>query len=384
MKSVMAALILLMSLQGYSQEKPLFRIHKLDGPVDFWYGPFSEACAVFDVNNDGIQDITSGAYWYEGPDFIRHPLREVGPPQNGEFINNGGEYPYDVNGDGWTDLISWEWFEDQNIYWYENNHAREGLWKKHLIAESKSTEFVQITDLDGDGDPDLIPSLWDLSKVRWIEMQPDTFVSHIIGSEEVRHGIGTGDINADGRTDIITSKGWYEMPANPRSTHWKWHPEFDLGDHTGFPVLLHDINGDGLEDLIYGNGHGYGLYWMEQQKKDKDRSWQRHAIDTTWSQVHALTLADIDGDGKKELITGKRLRGHKGKDPGSDEPLGIYWYDLDEMGSKCIKHVIAYNATVGTGMKINVTDMDGDGDPDIVVSGKSGLYLLENRTVSGK
>ena len=301
MKTVFTFLIVLTSGLCYSQESPLFMVHKIDGPSDFWYAPFSEACAVFDVNNDGIPDITSGASWYEGPGFTKHPLRDVGPPQNGEFINNGGEYPYDVNGDGWTDLISWEWFEDQDIYWYENNHNQDGLWKKHLLAESTNTEFVQIADLDGDGDPDLIPSLWDPHKVRWIETRPDTFISHIVGNEEVRHGIGTGDINADGRTDIVTSKGWYEMPRNPRSADWNWHPEFDLGDHTSLPVIIHDVNRDGLVDLIYGNGHGYGLYWMEQerQKDGKGRSWQRHVIDTTWSQAHALALADMDGDGRR-------------------------------------------------------------------------------------
>ena len=87
---------------------------------------------------------------------------------------------------------------------------------------------------------------------------------------------------------------------------------------------------------------------------------------------------------EEELIAGKRLRAHKGKDPGSAEPLGIYWYNIDEYTAPCIKNVIAYNAQVGTGMKINVIDLDEDGDLDIVVSGKSGLYFLENTSSPAK
>ena len=129
--------------------EPTFLAQRIDGPVDKWYGPFSEGSAVFDVDNDGILDITAGPNWYKGPDFVKLPLREV--KIEGEFVSNSGDHPWDVNGDGWTDIISNGWFGDQNVYWYENPGNSELLWQKHLIVESKNTEGLLVEDIDGDG-----------------------------------------------------------------------------------------------------------------------------------------------------------------------------------------------------------------------------------------
>jgi len=360
---------------------PAFLAQRIDGPDEKWYGPFSEGCAVFDVNNDGVLDITAGPFWYPGPEFVRHNLREV--KAHGEFISNGGEYPWDVNGDGWIDLISWGWFEDQNIYWYENPGAARTLWRKYKIADSKNTEFVMFEDMDGDGDPDLLPNLWSPHKVVWIEMEQGIFTPHSAGAEEIRHGIGLGDVDGDGRKDILTTRGWYRAPRDAK-TSWQWNPEYDIGERASLPILVHDVNGDGLNDIIYGQAHDYGLFWLEQISKDGERSWVQRTIDDTWSQVHALVLFDINEDGQLDLITGKRLRGHSGKDPGALEPLGLYWYDMSRAPAAFSKHVLAYNAGIGTGMKIHMVDLDQDGDADIVVSGKSGLYWLENMKQFGK
>ena len=152
------------------------------------------------------------------------------------------------------------------------------------------------------------------------------------------------------------------------------------GDHAGVAVCAAgDVDGDGLADLIVGAAHGYGLDLYEQRIDGGTRSWVRRPIDPYNSQYHDLIWADIDGDGACELITGKRVRGHGGLDPGAAEPACLFYYTWDARASKFIRHTISPpGAGVGTGMQICVADLNVDRRPDIAVAGKSGTWLLIN------
>lgn len=369
-----AALLIIVPL--FAQE-PVFLAQRIDGPNP-WYGPFSEGAAVFDVDKDGALDITCGPYWYKGPQFERRPLRDV-ESRGVEFINNLGEVAYDVNGDGWTDLISAGWFSN-GIFWYENTKGEEKLWPPRKIADSEGTEGLVFEDITGDGVPEIIPNHYRPQEVFWIEILPGpAFKRYVVGREGSRHGMGVGDLNGDGCKDILTMDGWYEAPVDPRSGSWAFHADWKNQGAGGIRMLVHDVNQDGLNDVIYGMGHDYGLFWLEQKKHQGNRSFERHTIQTRWSQAHTLVLADLDDDGKLDLVTGKRIRGHGENDPGSLDPIGVFWYEIQPKAPQpFVEHVLAYNSMTGTGMNINVVDLDRDGDKDIVVGGKSGLYLLEN------
>lgn len=365
-----------------SAEEPRFFAQRIDGPGP-WYGPFSEGSAVFDVDRDGVLDITAGPYWYKGPDFKQLPIRNC-PTARIEFIQNLGEYSYDLNQDGWLDLVSASWFED-GIYWYENTKNSGELWPPHKIVGSEGTEAIMVEDIDGDGHADILPNHYRPQEVFWIRVLPGPkFERRVIGSNGSRHGLGLGDLDGDGRKDVITMDGWYQAPANPLKETWRWHPEWSIEGAGGIRMLLFDVNADGLMDVIYGMGHDYGLFWLEQRKKGAKRSWQRHTIDEDWSQAHTLTVADLNQDGRLDLITGKRIRGHGERDPGSMDPIGVYSYEIDTQRARFERHTLAYNAMIGTGMNINVVDIDADQDLDVVMSGKSGLYLLENMKVFKK
>ena len=68
---------------------------------------------------------------------------------------------------------------------------------------------------------------------------------------------------------MLVGQGWYEQPAeNPWTAAWKFHPDWDL--HSSLPMLVRDLNSDGKNDLVFGNGHNFGLFWWEQVSRGGD------------------------------------------------------------------------------------------------------------------
>ncbi|MCA9264852.1 MAG: alpha/beta fold hydrolase, partial [Planctomycetales bacterium] len=146
----------------------------------------------------------------------------------------------------------------------------------------------------------------------------------------------------------------------------------------GIPILVADVDQDGDADLIWGRGHNVGVYWLEQIGGESARSWQSHAIDTSWSCAHSLTLADVDGDGRDDLVTGKRYLGHDGRDPGENDPLAIYWYRFQLSTHTWRRHLISDGGRIGMDLDPKCVDIDGDGDIDVIAPARCGLSLLEN------
>lgn len=352
----------------------------------------NEGIAVADVNKDAIPDLTAGPFWFEGPAFKSHPLRDIALELNDEFMANNGEHAFDLNGDGWLDVIAGSWFGDR-IWWFENP-GPEGLaagrkWKEHVLSTGKTeTEGLLFEDLDGDGVPELVPDSWvDDKPVIVIRITPGRnggeprFTEVKISDGPNGHGMGIGDVNRDGRPDVVVQHGWYEAPEGDRwSKKWTFH-RFEKGlGHTGLPILVVDVNGDGKNDLVYGQGHDFGLFWNEQIPGDgPEYQWKRHLIDDSFSQVHTLAWTDLDGDGNMEILTGKRFRAHGDGDPGAHEPVCLLRFEWDPAAGKFARDVISFNDGISTGMQIRVADLDGDKRPDVAVAGKSGGYVLLNR-----
>ena len=342
----------------------------------------SETCAIADFNNDGRPDIFSGDAWYENPTWKRHEVRHL--EEYGTYLASLTDLPLDVDGDGFVDIVSSGWHGGK-IWWSRNPGKAGGMWEDRVIDQGSPVEFSFLVDLDNDGKArELLPQFGNAKfGTAWYEFAGGAWKGHLVSPQGYGHGIGAGDVNGDGRNDIVTPQGWFEAPADPRSSDWKFHPEFHLGS-TSFIYVL-DINEDGLPDLLTANAHDYGIFWMEQRP---DHTWVKHIIDESWSQAHALTLVDLNGDGRKELLTGKRFMAHDGHDPGEHDPLGIYWYEYrkSDDGKSVVwaRHIIDYGSRAGGGMQIPVADLDGDGDLDFAVGGKSGLFLFENLTRNGK
>ena len=370
----LAAALIAPALAQVSGEVP-FRKHTLDLGRN-------EACAVADVNGDGHADIIAGESWYEGPKWTKHRFRSFNFFRN--YIDNFSDVPIDVNGDGSIDIVSVAW-ASKRIAWFENPGKGAGTWKEHPIDGGANVEFAFLVDIDNDGQArELLPQMAGPSGVTaWYEIQGKgagaKWVKYEVSPRAYGHGIGAGDVNGDGRTDILTPKGWLQAPKDPRKVPWEHHADFDVGS-TGF-LYVHDVDRDGVNDIVTSMAHDYGVFWMKQARStDGSRSWEKNTIDDAWSQAHAMTMADLTGDGRPELITGKRMFAHNGNDPGARESPGLYWYENVMIGEKSewARHLIHYGGRVGTGMQLPVADIDGDGDLDFAVAGKGGVFLFEN------
>lgn len=343
-----------------------------------------ESVAVFDVNNDGHLDIVSGDFWYEGPLFLnRHFIGNVhrsGP--NGEYWSEFATIPLDVNGDGYMDYVSGDWFS--KAIWWRENPGNNGRWKLHIIDSTGNVESMRGWDVDGDGTIEIVPNNPGNS-LKFYKLKKGGKFLKVVVAPVQDHGLGFGDINGDGRGDFVISNGWVEAPEDPLKGKWILHNEFKLGT-ASVPVLVEDINGDGKNDLIVGQGHDYGLAWYEQATDPSGkRSWIKHPIDPFNSQYHTMEWADMDHDGKKELITGKRYRAHNGHDPGSNDPYGLYYFKWN--GQSFTKNTICYGPLgvgKGTGLYFYVADLHNTGRKDIIVAGKDGLYVFYNEGLSIK
>jgi hypothetical protein len=319
----------------------------------------------------------------------------------------------DVDGDGFTDVIRIGYFA-RRIVWMKNPGRGGGGWTEQLIDAIGPTEFALLVDLDNDGRArELLPQFTGAAKapLTWYEYRDGAWTKHSISPQSYGHGIGAGDVNGDKRNDVLTPQGWFEAPADPRASgDWVFHatdwqrraipapaPAPPAPPSTPPPVnvpaastapapamaewgFLHvlDINGDGRADVLTTSAHSYGLCWFEQRA---DGSWAQHVIDHSWSHAHASVLADMNGDGQPDLVTGKRFQSRNVPAPGDSDPLGLYWYEFRRRdgGVSWTRHTIAYGGTAGAGLQIAARDLDADGDMDVVAAGKSGLFLAENQ-----
>jgi hypothetical protein len=385
----------------------------------------AEGCAVADFDRDGHADITAGTTIWYGPDFAR--TTEFTPPADNPSGPSKTPYDpargysdyflafaHDFTGDGWSEILVYG-LPGEPAHVFVNPQGRAGHWQKQVIFDVADGESPGLVDMTGDGRPELLVHSSDLVKppeakgkaggqlgfaaIDWAEpltkarFHPITPRSPENDEKYFRytHGYGAGDVNGDGRTDLLTKDGWFEQPADPAAAIWPFHPgPFAPADaRGGAQMLVTDANGDGRSDVVTSyDAHGCGLGWFEQRP---DGSFTEHRImgaapeendrRVTFSQLHALALADIDGDGLQDVVTGKRRWAHGiTGDVDPNAPPVLYWFRLERDGAGGARYVAEkIDDDSGVGTQVTVADLNADGKPDVIVANKRGVFAFRQK-----
>lgn len=368
---------------------------------DFYY---SWGSAVADFNHDGVMDVVSGPYIYYGPDYMTSReiyLAQASNPST-EFATAATmQFAADFTGDGWPDVIGVMFGGGPGVQLYVNPGNENRRWDQYTVVNNVQSEIAVLRDLDGDGKPELVFS--GEGYVRFAKPDPSNptnpWIVHTVSEKGfgAAHGIGVGDIDGDGRLDIVNPYGWWQQPAGSTAAEtWKYHPaafaQYTRGIMGGSVMAVYDVNGDGRNDIVTSlDAHGFGLAWFEQKRDAKgDISFVEHMVmndfstknagGVTFTELHGSTFADVDGDGLMDFVVGKRYFSHLDTNIDPD-PRGapvLYWYKTVHDpkapgGAKLVPELIDNHS--GVGSDVLAFDLNHDGAMDIVTATRFGTFI---------
>jgi hypothetical protein len=362
-----------------------------------------------DFNHDGVMDIVSGPHIFFGPDFTKSReiyLQLTSNPSNTFSTDAWMQYSADFTGDGWPDVLNASFGgATSGATLYVNPKGELRRWDSYRVTTSQQTEIAVLADVDGDNKPELVYGAGGAMMYAMPDPAKPTqpWVVRTVSDSgyATAHGVGTGDVNGDGRVDILNAFGWWEQPADKNAQGpWTYHPQAfgrPLGRASmgGSVMAVYDVNGDKLNDVVTSlSAHGWGLAWYEQKKDANNNiSFVQHMImddfstekenagGVTFSQPHGSAYADVDGDGITDFIVGKRYWSHQDTQidpyPYGDPVLYVYRTVRDKNapgGAKFVPELV-HNRS-GVGSHLWAGDLNKDGKVDLVTPTKFGTFIF--------
>lgn len=315
-----------------------------------------------DVDGDGHLDAVVGggwvmgarAYWYRSGDPTRY---FIGEQLQGDFEDMETLRTGDVNGDGAPDVVL-----SRGIYWFENPRGKGGdprqAWTKHAVDPAYEGHDIQIADINGDGRADLVAR-----NVRddhglpgaklYLQGPADTWTAVTLANVPLGRGVAIGDVNGDGRPDVLAGGTWHEQPLNPVTDEWKRH-DYAPTREPGGMIATGDINRDGRTDIVFVDDVPWPveLTWFEAPPDPVNGVWIPHDV-AVLQFVHTLQLADMDRNGWLDIVTAERAESEKKR-------VAVYYNG--RAGTAWTEQILgtdgSHNMVVG--------DVEPDGDMDIL------------------